>query len=210
MKLTLIILASAAVVLGLIAFFVVFYGGGTYAVVSNGSGTFGAGSTSTTPLLALSPPSSTASSTTLSTLSVASGTSASFATNYSSPPVTWTEGNETMAVEGASFDGVSQLTLMLQVVMGTSTECVPLNLRLLIDEEGDLAAPETTQFTFPESGNCEGASGATYNSVPVIFTVDPTKFPLFITTGGASNIFLEVATTSYGGVEVTLPSTQGG
>lgn len=208
MKLTLIILASTAVVLGIIAFFVVFYSGGTYAVVSNVNGTSSSPSASST-LLVLPSASSTPTSTASSTYGNTSGTSGPFATNYSIPPITWTEGGEEMGVTGASFDGVNQLTLRLEIAMGSSTECVPVNLRMLTDEQGDLATPETTQFTFPETGSCQGAPGATYNNVPVIFTVDPNKFPLFLTTGGISNLFFNVATTSYGGVNIVVPSHAG-
>ena len=109
---------------------------------------------------------------------------------------------------GATLQG-NQLTLNLAIAMGNIAQCIPLNIRMLQDEQGDLAAPITPQFTFPESGACTGAPGATYTDQQVVFTVDPTMFPLFLTTGGASNIFFQIATTTAGGLTVNVPQKSG-
>ena len=132
-----------------------------------------------------------------------------YSTDYAIPyPVTWTEGDASISVMGAALQG-NQLVLKLAVAVGNTTQCIPLNIRMLLDEQGNLAAPITPQFTFPESGACEGAPGATYTDQQAVFDVDPTAFPLFFTTGGASNIFFQISTTTYGGLNVNIPQTSG-
>ncbi len=88
----------------------------------------------------------------------------------------------------------------------------PGNLRLVADESGTLKAPDSPAsgtFTFPDTKNCNGHSGLTY-SEPVTFTIDSSiASPYLFTTGGASNIFFNVATNSVGGVDVALPSHSG-
>jgi hypothetical protein len=118
------------------------------------------------------------------------------------------EGNETISIAAANLNG-SQLTLTLSVQMGSVAECVPLNVRLVADEEGDLTAPLTAQFTFPDTGTCEGTPGVTYNDQQIVFNVDPTTLPLIFTTGGTSNKFFELSTTPQGGITITPPPTSG-
>ena len=200
LKTVLITLSCFAVVLILVTFYVVFYsGGGTYVVGSmNGDG--GIFSTST-------PVSSTASSTLALASSSASSTASSTftSTQIGAAPVTWTQGNETLSVTGASLSG-SQLTLGVQVAMGSASECVPLNLRLIADEQGDLSPPITSQFTFPDTGTCNGTAGETYSAQPIVFTLaDPGTFPAILTTGGVANILFEVAQNADGSLTVQLP-----
>ena len=101
------------------------------------------------------------------------------------------------------------MTFTLSIQMGTDPECVPLNLRLVADEEGDLDPPTPASFSFPDSGNCNGAGGQTYENQQAAFTVDPTMLPLLFTTGGTSNIFFEIATTTADGLTVVFPGTSG-
>lgn len=210
LKSILITLSVVAAVLVAVTFYVVFYGGsGTY-VVSSLTGSdadiFGDGNTTTvmvatstaTSTLALA--SSTASSTTNSTAN-ASSTSSSIAMT----PISWTQGNETMSITSAAISG-SQLTLGVQVAMGSVSECVPLNLRLIADEQGDLSPPITPQFTFPDTGTCTGTQGETYSAQQVVFTLNtPATFPILLTTGGAANVLFEVAQDPDGSLSVQLP-----
>lgn len=205
LKNALVTLASIAVVLGLISFYVVFYGNnGTYVINS----TFGASGdySSSTDLMA----SSTASSTLSLASSSASSTSGTgsaqiLSTNTISPPIAWKEGNEQMSITGASLSG-SQLTLNLQILMGQVAECVPLNMRIITDENGDLAPPITTEFSFPDSGTCEGTPGETYSAQQVVFALPtPVTLPLILNTGGLSNILFEVNTDQSGNLTVQLP-----
>ncbi len=205
LKNVLITLVCVAVVLGGITFFVVFYGGGgTYVVNSPLGSDAEVFSTSTIDMASST---AFASSTVSSTLSLASTTAtSSIISDAGEAPISWQEGNEMMSVTGASLMG-TQLTLDVQVVMGSASECVPMNMRLVTDEEGDLAAPITSQFTFPDTGTCYGTPGQTYAAQQVVFTIaDPTAFPFVLTTGGTSNVIFEVQTDpSSGNLMVELP-----
>jgi hypothetical protein len=214
LKTVLIALACAAVLLGLIAFYVVFYsGGGTYVVSSPLGGPDAAIFASGTPALATTSASSTLSSSTLALASSSSSDAASStslsgsasSTPIGAPAITWTQGNETMSITGATISG-GQVTLDVQVAMGDVSECVPMNLRLIADEQGDLSPPVTSQFTFPDTGTCNGTPGETYAAQQVVFAVsDPTGFPFLFTTGGTTNMFFEVAQNADGTLAVQLP-----
>ena len=123
----------------------------------------------------------------------------------STAPVTWTQGNETLSVINAAISG-SQLTLGVQVTMDSVAECVPLTLRMIADEQGDLSPPITSQFTFPDTGTCNGTSGETYSAQPVVFALsDPATFPILLTTGGTANTLFEVTQNQDGSVSAQLP-----
>jgi hypothetical protein len=110
-----------------------------------------------------------------------------------------------MAVSDAAISG-SQLTLGVQVEMGSASECVPLTMRLIADEQGDLSPPITSQFTFPDTGTCTGTAGETYSAQPIVFTLaDPTAFPIVLTTGGAANLLFEVVQNPDGSLSAQLP-----
>jgi hypothetical protein len=110
-----------------------------------------------------------------------------------------------MSIVGAALSG-SQLTLNIQVVMGSVAECVPLDLRLIADENGDLSPPITPQFTFPDTGTCNGTPGETYSAQPIVFTLaNPGTFPIILTTGGMANILFEVTQNPDGSLIVQLP-----
>ena len=212
MKRALIILASVAVLLGIVTFFVVFYSGGTY-VVSSPLPSNSSFVSSTAELAQASSTTGSSTSTASSTLngnasSTSSSTFQEYASSYSVPPITWIEGNETLGITSATLSG-SQLTLGISVAMGAVSECVPMNVRLVADENGDLTPPLTTQFSFPDSGTCVGTPGATYSDQEIVFTVDPTTLPLLLTTGGTSNSYFEVATDTTGGLDITPPPTSG-
>jgi len=209
MKKALITLSIIAGILAVITFFVVFYGGsGSYVVTSNGTPNASTTNVFSLPTTTPSSTTSTAFEATSTATSTAISGTPDYTATYSSPVITWNEGRETVGIMGASLAG-NQLTLTLQVAMGPAAECVPLNLRLVANESGLLAPPTTPQFTFPESGSCEGAPGATYNDQAVTFTADPSLFPVFITTGGTSNVYFQVSTTTNNGIQIMLPSTQG-
>jgi hypothetical protein len=221
LKKILLIIVVADLVLATIAYFVVFYNTpGTYEVATSPIPTTSTILSSSSIALASgtassSIPTSTATIGSASSSTGATGTSSGnpsqsvYATAYAFPyPLNWSEGDASISIMGAALQG-NQLTLELAVAIGNSMQCVPLNVKMLIDEQGDLASPITPQFTFPETNSCEGAPGATYTDQQAIFNVDLTAFPLFFTTGGASNIFFQVATTTDGGVSVTTQNTSG-
>jgi hypothetical protein len=207
LKTTLITLSCIAGLLIVITFYVVFYGsGGTYVVSSNLGSDAGIFATSTS-----SAGTQAASSTTSSTLALASSSASSTAASSLSSaasggsPITWTQGKETLSVINASISG-SQLTLGVQVTMDSVAECVPLTLRMIADEQGDLSPPITSQFTFPDTGTCNGTPGETYSAQPIVFTLnDPTTFPIILTTGGTANVLFELIQNPDGSVSVQLP-----
>jgi len=79
-------------------------------------------------------------------------------------------------------------------------------MRLIADEQGDLSPPITSQFTFPDTGTCNGTSGETYSAQPIVFTLsDPSTFPVLLTTGGVANVLFEVVQNPDGSLTVQLP-----
>jgi hypothetical protein len=208
LKTLLISLSCAAGLLIIVTFYVVFYsGGGTYVVSSTLGPDAGIFSTSTSTSTPLAGASSTASS----TLAFGSPSASSTATSTPAPTqigqasVSWTQGNETLSVTSASLTG-AQLTLNVQVVMGSVAECVPLNLRLIADEQGDISPPITPQFTFPDTGSCNGTPGEIYSAQPVVFTLStPGAFPIVLTTGGTANLLFEVDQNADGSLTAELP-----
>ena len=212
----LIALGALAVVLGIVAWVVLFYSGGTYILSSplpttSVTGMLNVSSTSLADGNASSTDASStlgeASSTASSTLD-GSGQLQEYASTYATPPITWTEGYDTLSIVGATLSG-SQLTLNIDVGMGAIAECVPMNLRLVANENGDLAAPLNPSFTFGENGTCIGTPGSTYSDQEITFTVNPSSMPLSFTTGGTSNKYFELSTTAAGGITVNPPPTSG-
>jgi hypothetical protein len=204
------ILLLIAVALGITAYIIIF-GAGTQVVQPQQN----AGPTSS-PSTVFAFPSSTASS---SPSAEGSGTASSstsaifenFSSNFSAPyPVSWSEGQSEFAISGATLAG-DELTLMVNVTVGDIPQCVPINLRLISDEEGDMVAPTSpTQTNFPLStSTCEGTPNTLYPDEPLTFTVDPTNMPLLFLTGGTSNIYFEISTTTDGGLDVAIPQQSG-
>lgn len=204
LKNALVILTTLAVLTGIAAVFVVFYN----PAISTIPGT---------PISSTSPFSlmrNNASGTVGGASGANNATSASnsqqFASSYSSPyPLQWTEGQSTLTITGAAIQG-SQLMLAIVVQTGKNAECIPMNMRLVIDESGNLATPASPQFSFPDTASCNGTPNKTYDAQAVSFSLGQNlSAPFLITTGGTSNIFFEVATTTSGGISVTLPATTG-
>jgi len=217
MKTTLIFLASLAVVLGIFAYFAVFGPPtGSYSVSPNSTST----DTSSPFVFASSTASSTAgtvSGGTASSTGGAGGTGAggsgastptAFGTSFATPPLSWPQGQSKISIKAVTIEG-DAMTFTLTVQTGGAPECVPLNLRLVADEQGDLAPPNPVSFSFPDSGNCNGAPNQTYTNQTTTFAIDPTALPLLFTTGGSSNIFFEVATTTGNGLSIDFPGTSG-
>ena len=92
--------------------------------------------------------------------------------------------------------------------MGSAYECVPLNLRLVLNEEGDVKRPLTQQFQFPDGGGCQGTPQTTCQDQRVILSTDNVTPPFWMTTGGLSNIYFEVATTT-SGIDIKIPQKSG-
>lgn len=210
MKAVLVTMACIAVILGIVTYFVIF-GTGTQIVQPASISSSTSSSVATFVF-----PSSTASSSFLgvgsATSSNASGTlSGPFSSNFSAPyPVTWSEGQSSFAISGATLTD-DELTLLINVTVGDIPQCVPINLRLISDEEGDMAAPTSPiQTNFPLStSTCEGTSNTTYPSEPLTFTVDPANTPFLFLTGGTSNVYFEVTPNADGSLTVAIPQQSG-
>lgn len=197
------VLVCVAIVLGIITYVVIF-GAGTQVVQPNSP----AASPSSSAVSFIFP-SSTASS---SALGNASGTVfGAFSSNFAPPyPVMWSEGQSSFAISGGTLAG-NELTLLVNVTVGAIPQCVPVNLRLISDEQGDMAAPTSPNDTNFQLGTstCEGTPNTTYPGEPLTFTVDPANTPFLLMTGGNSNIYFEVTTTTTGGLDVAIPQQSG-
>lgn len=216
LKKILIVLGAIAVLLGVAAVFVVFYNPAISVIP-------GAISPSSTSLFSLTKRNAGAPGNATSTASAFLGNSASggpasstenqsgtpqFSSTYAWPyPLQWTEGQSTLVIAGAAIEG-NQLMLAITTHIGGQPECVPVNVRLVADEAGTLESPMPTQFSFPDTNSCTGTPNTTYDPQAITFTLGPDLQPPFLlTTGGASNIFFEVATTTDGAITITLPAT---
>lgn len=216
MKITLVFLICFALFLATVAYLAVFGIPGSYTVMPTAqtANTQGNSSGILLALPPLPPPSAIIDSEPSAIFPSASGTSPnasgtnSFSSTFGVPSVSWKDGGATLSLTGATLQG-NRLTFMLTVRIDDSPTCVPLNLRLVADESGDLQGPDTPGFAFPDNGNCNGMAGATYPNQYVAFTVDPQNFPLLFTTNEASSTFFEIATTSENGIMVDLPGTAG-
>ena len=82
---------------------------------------------------------------------------------------------------------------------------VPLNLRRLINEEGELLSPNTKGFVFPDSGGDFGKPNQIYENQKVIFVVPETTKEFNITTGGKTNIFFTITVLDDGSLKVEKP-----
>jgi hypothetical protein len=200
------VLVCVAVILGVTAYIVIF-GAGTQVVQPQNTGE----PTPTSSIATFILPSSTASSSMMGSVGGSTTTFESFSSTFSSPyPVTWSEGQSSFAISGATLVG-DELALMVNVTLGDIPQCVPINVRLISDEEGDMVAPTSpTGTNFPLStSTCEGTSNSLYPNEPLTFTVDPTNAPFLFLTGGTSNVYFEVSTTTDGGLDVALPQNSG-
>ena len=215
MKITLIVLACLAVVLGVIAYFAVFSGTQVIEPVATST----TNQQSSTPTMVLTAPSSSASTSATIALSSSTATATSptsqdtapYATAYAAPyPVTWTEGETKLAITSANLIG-NQLTFSIAIQLGADVQCVPINLRMVTDEAGDMAAPTSpmnANFPLAPDGGCNVPANSQYAS-NVSFTVDPTALPILITVGPPSNTFFEVSTTTGNGLQVAIPQQSG-
>ena len=216
-KTALVVLWSAALAFLVLTFIAVFYppgeAGPTTLPFSLSSSTPGMATTTatTTAIAAQNPaPTSSATSSAGATSTVTATAPGEFASEYSTPPVAWQDSGAQFSLTGASLSG-NELTLTLAIQIGDSPACIPANLRLVANETGALRAPDSPaggEFTFPDTQSCNGTPGAVY-SASVTFSVDGVAPPYLLTTGGAANQYFFAATSTDGGVNISLPATQG-
>ncbi len=218
MKLAFIVLISLAVVLGFITYFALFSGPQYVQPAET------AQNTQVAPI-SIQPAASTTSS---SMSAFIGGTSSNvgasgigidnasaspvYQTMFSAPyPITWSEGEPQLSIMGATLQA-NQLILSVNIQMGQTAQCVPVNLRLITDEEGDMQAPDapaSPNFPLAPDGTCQGDSETAY-SESVTFTINAsTSMPFLLSTGDPANGFFEIATTTGNGLQVDVPQKNG-
>ncbi|MDP3956470.1 MAG: hypothetical protein Q8P97_00560 [bacterium] len=212
LKISMIFLSGLIVVLGTIIYIEMFGVpfGISYTVISQPP------ATNTPSSLSKSSPTNTSvvagiSSSTASSTSVTlpNATDASLASSeFTTSPLSWTDGGATFSITAVTLSD-NQLSFSLTIQIGDSPACVPLNLRLIADESGNLKEPDTLDFALPDSGNCNGAADATYQDQNVTFTVKPASFPLLFTTNNDSGKFFEIVRTAGGRLFLEMPGTSG-
>ncbi len=212
LKKILIVFASIAAILGVAAIFVVFYNPNISVIPGNttSSSLFSVmkNNVSSTIKGIGNAFSGNQSSTTATENQSTTAAITQFSNTYAWPyPLQWTEGESTLVITSAAIQE-NKLTLGVVVHIGNTSECVPANIGLVIDESGNLGTPTPSQFSFPDTNSCNGTANMTYDPQIISFTLDNTITPpLLLTTGGASNIFFEIATTTSGGINISLPAT---
>ncbi len=209
-----IALGSAAVILLIIAYIVVF-APGTYELAGtntngNGSGTLSLGQLAQGGTSTLPADSASSSASGSIAFPIPIGQSGVFVTNFSYPYiVNWSEGQNSFSITGAQVTA-TQIAFAVKVQVGSAGGCIPVNIGLVIDESGDIEPANQTQFTFPDTKSCNGTPGATYSKQTVTFSLSAvTPSPYLFTTGGASNQFFQVSTSTGSAVQIQLPSTSG-
>ena len=134
-----------------------------------------------------------------------------YQTTFSAPyPITWSQGQPQLAIMGATLQA-DQLILSINIQMGNTAQCVPVNLRLITDEQGDMlapSAPAAPNFPLAPDGTCQGDAETAYNE-SVTFTVNLSNTPFLFSTGDPANGFFEIATTTANGLQVTVPQKNG-
>ena len=207
----LVILISIAIILGIIAFVIVF-SPGTYNLVSSSQ----SGGTSSGTLSFNGLANETGANTNVSNTSAfvnnAPGLNASgtFATTYSYPYVmSWNEGQNDFSITAATLQN-NILSLALKIQVGNLGGCMPIDLRLVTDESGDVTPPTQAEFSFPDTQSCNATPNATYQNQIVTFSMPMgAPSPYLFTTGGTSNQFFQISTTTDNGVQISLPATSG-
>lgn len=143
----------------------------------------------------------------LSATSTSSSPSVQKGTNFSSPyAVTWKDSEVAFVLTGAALDA-STLTLRLTITTPNYAICAPLRLRRLVNEAGDLMAPLTKGFSFPDTGSCTGSARTTYENQEVAFAVRRENAPFIFTTTGSANLFFIISLSENGTLSVEAAPT---
>ena len=224
MKFTLITLVSVAAVLGIITYFALFSGP---QIIQPNQASQNSQVAQTSTQATGSVRSTATSSAFLTgdglngngTNSTSTSDTSSYQTTFSAPyPITWSEGQPQLAIMAAVLQ-TDQLILSVNIQMGPAAQCVPVNLRLITDEQGDMqapSAPAAPNFPLAADGTCQGDAETAY-SESVSFTVpsgaaangSDAGGPWLFSTGDPANGFFEVATTTAGGLQITVPQKNG-
>lgn len=148
--------------------------------------------------------------------------------NYNAPyPIDWQEGfghiyltdiyigkieapqNLSKSSQGGLYPAGTELAAVVFTfkitISGISPNsyCIPVNMRRLLNEEGDLEPPSNSQFQFSANGVASCAlNNTTYQNQKVIFVKSADDKDFEFTTGGASNIFFSVSILKNGKIKI--------
>ncbi|TSC82864.1 MAG: hypothetical protein G01um101420_46 [Parcubacteria group bacterium Gr01-1014_20] len=148
--------------------------------------------------------------------------------------VSWSEAGSTFSLSGVSLgptvagpdlsDGrgglyregvtLNALVLHLKITSGKTAECLSVDFRRVLDEEGNLAQPNTFRYKFVDPsipGSFTGCpmSSTTYNDQSVIFVVGKDEKEFLLNTGGQSNLFFTVKVVEGNKLKVEKPIKKG-
>ncbi len=124
--------------------------------------------------------------------------------------VDWEDASTTFSLTGASAAS-GTLTLFFKInnsvikQQGASGQCIPLSMRKVANELGDLMPPAERSWTADE-GNCL-VNSQTYLNRTLTFPLDPGEADMTFTSGGTANTFFLVHVAPDGSVTATLPPT---
>jgi|GEM_PF-3400237 len=109
----------------------------------------------------------------------------------------------------SSGEEVNALTLTFKITNAQNKyECANLNIRRVINEEGDMFSPNTDQFHFPGSGGCMMENNTSYQDQKVIFVVPENEKSFVITSGGTSNVLFTINVLEADGIVRQQPALQ--
>jgi hypothetical protein len=134
----------------------------------------------------------------------------SFQSTFPSTIVAWSEGQPSFAITGGALQN-GQLSLTLTVQTGNIPQCVPINVRMVSDEQGDMQAPvspSAQNFPLGTNGDCEGTANTSYDQT-ITFNASGVSAPYLFTTGGSSNVYFEITPMSDGSLELSTPQQSG-
>lgn len=127
-------------------------------------------------------------------------------------PLTWTEGGVTYSLTGITLGDVPATKYVNKDALSFYTEGEPVHaivlyvklrtdenggnadmtMRRVINEEGDMVAPNMNQFYLPESSGAAMRENTTQTDQPIYFLVGSGGQEFIFTTGGTSNKFFTV------------------
>jgi hypothetical protein len=153
-------------------------------------------------------------------------------------PLAWNEGADKFDLTGATLGEIGAtgdimnastgqpypagakiyaLTLILKISTGAnSASCLPINMRRVVNEEGDLAQPDTTSYDFPDvrGGSLRGycpAPNSIFDNQKIIFAVSGDERQYTLTTGNGTNIFFFVTAEDDGTLKIEkAPTSENG
>ena len=108
-----------------------------------------------------------------------------------------------------SGEEINALTLTFKIANTQNKyKCADINIRRVINEEGDMIHPNTDQFHFPGSGGCMMENNTSYQDQKVIFVVSEDEKNFVITSGGTSNVLFTINVLEADGIVREQPALE--